>query len=212
MNHKLLDSGRFELPRCKKLVLTEFKKSERNVKDGVWIHPNDPCLDEEEKPKQNSPILPLVPHNPIPSAIQSELYRQQQKQMYVVGQQYLASRGPLQYQFSNPNGLMNLRTFQDDMNKKLNDPATVMQSIIPKPETQSGPSFVPVHSMSEEEFKDTHYEREKQERIKHAESMKKRMDFGNPNRDVSNDSIPRRRLPYPELMKRINRKITFRTF
>ena len=205
MNRKMFDSGRFDIPRCKKLVLTEFKVSDPDPNVGVWIHPNDPSLDEEFKPKQKSnPILPLVQHNPIPSAMQSELYRQQQKKMYEIGQQYIANRGPLTYQFSNPNGLMNLRHFQDDMNKQLNDPATVMQSIIPRPQQQSGPGFVPINHMSEEEFKDTHYEREKKEREQYAEKLKKNRDFGNPNKDVSNDSIPRRRLPYAEMVKRRN--------
>lgn len=204
MNRKLLDSGRFELPRCKKLVLTEFKKSKPDKNVGVWIHPNDPSLDETPKPKQSSPILPLVPHNPIPSALQSELYRQQQQQMYVVGQQYLNNRGPISYQFSNPNGLMNLRKFQDDMNKKLNDPNTVIQSIIPQPEQSNSLGFIPVNHMSEEEFKDTHYEREKEERKKYAEKLKENHDFGNPNRDISNDTIPRRRLSYHEMVRRMN--------
>ena len=206
LNEKIIETGKYKLPTIPKIDLTQFKKSEVDDSKtvGVWIHPNDPLLDEINKPKPIKSQVPFVPHNPIPSAIQSDLYRQQQKQMYEVGQQYLANRGPVSYQFSNPNGLLNLRTFQDDMNKKLNDPATIIQSIIPKSNNTNNTSFVPVNSVSEEEFKDTYYEREKEERKQYAESLKKNKDFGNPNRDISKDSIPRRRLSYSEMVKRKN--------
>ncbi len=205
LNKKIIESGKYKLPFIPKIDLTNFKKSIDDSKTvGTWVHPNDPSLDEIDKPKINNPIVPLVPHNPIPTAMQSELYRQQQKQMYAIGEQYLANRGPISYQFSNPNGLMNIRTFQDDMNKKLNDPATIMQTVIPKQNNTPQVPFVPVNYVSEEEFKDSYYEREKEERRKYAESLKKNNDFGNPNRDISNQSIPKRRLSYAEMIRRKN--------
>lgn len=204
-NRKLYNSGRFDIPEIKPLKLRDFKKSEiKDYNNGTWVHPNDPSLDEMNKPvvQNQSPLLPLVQHNPIASVQQSELYRQQQRQMYQIGQQYLANRGPVQYQFNNPNGLMNLRRFQDDMNKQLNDPSTIIQSIMPRQEQQQS-GFVRVNEVSEEEFKDSHYDREKQERLQYAEKLKKNKDFGNPNRDINSDEIPKRRLPYQEVMKRI---------
>ena len=176
------------------------------VEGPIMAHPNDPNLDIEQRKANNiaSPIAPLVMHNPVGAIQQSELYRQQQQMMYARGQQYLANRGPISYHINNPSGLSNVQKFQDDMNKKLNSPTGVMEAIIPQTQSQDRFGFVPINQMSAEEYKDTHYEREKKERESFAESAKKLRSFGNPNRDVSNESIPKRRLPYSEMVKRVN--------
>lgn len=188
------------------LVMKNHIPKEIGKDEPTMIHPNDPSLDKEEKkPVQTSgPILPLVQHNPIGSVQQSELYRQQQQMMYQAGQQYLANRGPINYQFHNPNGIPTLRQFQDDMNRKLNDPATVMESVIPKPPQRNTSGFVRINEVTPEEYKDTHYDREKEANKKLAESMKQSRDFGNPNRNIDPNIIPRRRLSYQEMISRKN--------
>ena len=215
-NTKLRESGKYEIPKPKNydLTLTEDLSEEiskiPNVQP-VYIHPNDPKLDIVQKPVQqnyyNGFRPPIMNHNPVAAVQQSELYRQQQAQRYVMGQQYIANRGPLNYSFNNPNGIPNLRRFQDDMNNIINDPSKVIDAVKPI-KNDGGEQFVRVNGESREEYNDKNYERDAKERQEMAESLKK-SSFGNPNANQDNSFIPpRQHLSYAELKQRMNNQNT----
>lgn len=214
-NDKMLESGKYEIPKPKlyDLTLTEDHSEEiKNIPNiqPVIIHPNDPKLDIIQKPvPQYQNVynnIPIMNHNPVAAVQQSELYRQQQAQRYAMGQQYINNRGPMTYQFNNPNGIPNLRRFQDDMNNIINDPSKVIDAVNPIKSNNSGEDFVRVNGVSKEEYNDRNYERDAKERQEMAETLRKNNFSISDNKD--NSYIPPKHIPYKEMKERMNNENT----
>ena len=214
-NDKMLESGKYEIPKPKlyDLTLTEDHSEEiKNIPNvqPILIHPNDPKLDivQKQEPQYRNTYnnIPIMNHNPIAAMQQSELYRQQQAQRYAMGQQYISNRGPMTYQFNNPNGIPNLRRFQDDMNSIINDPSKVIDVVKPIKSSTSGEDFVRINGVSKEEYNDHNYERDAKERQEMAETLKK-SNFGNPN-NKDDSYIPPKHIPYKEMKSRMNNENT----
>ena len=214
-NDKMLDSGKYEIPKPKQYDLTLTEDHSEEIKNipavqPVLIHPNDPKLDIVQKPvpqyQSGYNNIPIMNHNPVAAVQQSELYRQQQAQRYAMGQQYIFNRGPMSYQFNNPNGIPNLRRFQDDMNNIINDPSKVIDIVKPVKTNSSGEEFVRINGVSKEEYNDRNYERDAKEREEMAESLKK-TSFGTSN-SKDDSYIPPKHVSYSEMKKRLSNENT----
>ena len=219
-NDKLRESGKYEIPKPKMYDLAMVEDHSEEIKNvvqapPVYIHPNDPKLDKvyTQQQVQQQPYIrynmPIMQHNPVAAVQQSELYRQHQQQRYAMGQSYINQRGPMQYNFNNPNGIPNLRRFQDDMNNIINDPARVMDAVKPNKINTSGEEFVRISGVSKEEYNDRNYERDAKEREEMSKSLKKAT-FGVPNSGSkdSNTYIPPKHLSYSEMKQRLNNQNT----
>ena len=170
----------------------QMEKEQPVIECTPAVHPNDPSLDVIRRPQQQ--MMPMMPHNPV-GAVQSAYYLQQQAQKYALGQSYLNQRGPMQYQFNNPNNIPNIRRFQDDMNAKINNPSGVADYIVKEPPKTFYTSDI---GLSTEEYRDRNYDREAADLKESSDAMRKNR-FGGIS---GNQTVAPKRLSYGEMKRR----------
>jgi hypothetical protein len=205
LRKKIVKQDERKLIDSKNLTLEVDRSEEiKRIPKPVNVHPNDPSLDVNPNQYNQQSIGPMYNQYIQPSSNyqNSYWYQQQKAREYQMGYNYLQRRGPMYYNFPDNPNIPILKQFQEDMNQKINDPSQIMNGSY-NPNTQLGDSIIPVNEISEEEYRDQHYERENEQRASIAKSLKEKREFAVP-KEMDIKSTPQKRMTHKERIEKMN--------